>query len=189
MIIDIEKQSADKVRKFFAAFGKQAESAHVRATNRALMGIRTDGVRLVREEYNVKAGVVRKAFSVHRASPNNLEAKAVAFGRRIPLKQFSPRPSKPGGRLPPKGVSVEVRKGARKIVRSSFFARMKSGHTGVFTRVGKERLPIRERHSLAVPQMLNREDVTKELEAGAVKRFERTLDHEINRALQKMGAK
>ena len=46
-----------------------------------------------------------------------------------------------------RGVSILVNKGKRKLVKGAFLATMKSGHTGVFFREGRKRLPIK--HALS----------------------------------------
>jgi hypothetical protein len=61
-------------------------------------------------------------------------------GKEIPLAKYPARQTK-------RGVSVLVNKGKRKLVRGAFLATMKSGHTGVFRREGKQRLPIK--HALS----------------------------------------
>ena len=42
------------------------------------------------------------------------------------------------------GVSVEVNRGKRTLLKGAFVATMKSGHVGIFRRQGKTRLPIEE---------------------------------------------
>lgn len=188
MKIDIGNDCIETTSAFLMAFGKEAERAVVRSVNRAVQGIETDGVKLIRQEYNIKAGDVRKAFKIKRAGNGVLEAAAIVSGGRIPLIRFGARPAKLGGRKPLKGVSVLVKK-ARKTIRHSFVARMKSGHVGVFQRDRNRRLPISEKFSLAVPQMLENPVVIEQIQEGVLKRYERTLTHEINLALNKMGAR
>lgn len=189
MNIDITKNSLDTAEAFILAFGGKAKPAVARAVNRSVKGVRTDGVKLVRSEYNVKAGVISKAFTVRRATKGNLEAVARVSGNRISLIHFDAKPSIPGGRKPAIGVSVKVKK-QRKVIRHSFVARMrKNSSVGVFVRKGKERFPILKKYSLAVPEMMDRDDIREEIQKGADKRFGKTLNQEINYMLQKAGAK
>lgn len=187
MKIDIV-DNLDQASKFIKTFGAQGERGVSRALNRAIKGVSTDSVKLVREDYNVKARTIREGIKVRRATGKVLEGAAVVSGRRIPLLQFSARPAKPGGRKPLKGVSVQV-KHSRKTIRHAFVARMKTGHTGVFQRETPSRLPIAEKFSYAVPEMLDQPETIKVLEENAINRFNKALDQEINYAFQKMGAR
>ena len=180
--------NSDLAAEFIQAFAAKGKRGVTRAVNRAVNGVRTDGGKLIREDYNVKAGVIHKSFRVQRAGGGALKGAAIASGSRIPLLAFGARPAKPGGRRPKKGVSVKV-KSTRKTVRGSFVAGMKSGHVGVFMREGKARFPIREKFSYAVPEMLNRPEKVKTIEANAVRRFDKNLAHEIDYAFRKFGVR
>ena len=189
MEIALTKNRLDEVEAFILAFGVKAKGAVGRAATRTVRGVRTDGTRLIRSEYNVKAGAVRRAFTIQRATRNNLEAVARVRGHRLSLIHFSPRPGKPGMRKPPVGVSVRVKR-QRKAIPGSFVARMqKNSAAAVFTRKGKARFPVKKLYSLAVPEMLDREDFQEEIQDGANSRFEKNLTHEVNRMLAKEGAR
>ncbi|MCP4021574.1 MAG: hypothetical protein GY729_07015 [Desulfobacteraceae bacterium] len=188
MRIDINKHENEKAAAFLMAFGKTAERGIKRAIDRAVKGVRTDAVKAVKKEYNVKPSLIRKSFRIDK-SGGILEATAIASGSKIPLIDFGARPKKPEGRKPKAGVSVKV-KNTRKILKHSFIARMKkSGHVGLFQRRGKDRLPIDEKFSYAIAQMLDKPEIAKEIELNAQQRFSRSLNHEINYALQKAGAR
>lgn len=187
--IDITKKSLDEAHAFILAFGGKAKVAVGRAATRAVRGIRTDGSKLIRSEYNVKARVVSQAFTIQQATRNNIEAVARVRGHRLSLIHFSPKPSRPGMRRPPVGVSVKVKR-QRKVIPGSFIARMrKNSSPGIFMRKGKARFPIEKKYSLAVPEMLDRDDFRDEIQDGANRRFEKTLNQEINHMLHKQGAR
>jgi hypothetical protein len=61
----------------------------------------------------------------------------------IPVVQFPNRQVR-------RGVSVAINSSGRKLIKHAFVATMKSGHTGVFMRRGKSRLPIDELFSTRV---------------------------------------
>ena len=188
------EDALSKASRIIDILGRNGEIAVVRALNRSVKGVKTDSVKAARSKYNIRASAVRKAFSMDLAGQKKFEARAVASGSRISLKEFSPRPFRVGGRRPAKGISVQVKR-TRKTIRSSFIAKMSSGHIGVFKRTGEfnrnnnpDLEKIEKLDSLSVPWMLNneREKIYEVIKKGVEKRFERTLDHEINRTLQKM---
>jgi len=189
MRIELDQNfAARKIKTFLKSFGKPAEVAVARSLNRAIQGVRTDSAVEVRKEYNVKATPVKKSFRMERAGLGALEAAAVASGRRIPLVDFGARPKQPGGRKPVDGVSVQVKK-ERKVLKHSFLARLKSGHVGVFQREGDARLPINQKFGPSIPEMIGNQEVVDRIQANAEQRFSKTLDHEIDFALQKLGAR
>jgi hypothetical protein len=183
MRIEITGTGLDKAEGFLNAFGSRAKKAVTRSVNRTVAGVRTDVVKEVRQEYAVNAKTVRSALSVRKATRGSLEAFVDVAGTRLPLIRFAPRPSKPEARRPKAGVSVMVKKGQRKSVSHAFVARMKSGHVGVFQRSGGTSLPIEEKYSLAVPQMVARDNVRAKLQENALARFEKNLDHEMGREM------
>lgn len=177
--------------------GSGMNQALARAVNRAAQGVKTDASREVRKEYpGVKAGPIKKSFSVQRATRGDLTGTARSKGTRQPLILFGARPNKPEGRRPPVGASVQV-SNQRKRIRGAFAARMGSGHVGLFVRSGDygragdpdlER--IQELFTFAVPQAVAlTEERQGAVSEGVSVRFSKTLDHEMSRFLTKMGAR
>lgn len=123
-----------------------AESALVRAVAKAggdgLRALRVAGSRRVRERKRVKVSRVNAslplAFPRRKKELYDLVWRMGVSARPIPLIDFPHRQTKKGV-----SVSVDVGKGPR-LIKSGFIATMRSGHVGIFTRVGKQRLPIRE---------------------------------------------
>ena len=181
------KHSLDKAEGFIKAFGHAGKAGTARALNRAAQGVKTDAARETRKEYKIKARDIRDSLRISRATPNKLQAMALGSGNRIPLVKFGARPAQPGGRRPAKGISVHVK--SRKVLKGSFVARTGSGHVGVFTRKGKASLPIEQKFGPAVPEMIGNPDVLERMTQGAKERFEKNLDHEINRSLEKLGVR
>ena len=179
------KQALDKAEDFINGFGHAGKKGTSRALNRAIQGTKTDSARETRKEYKVKARDIRDSLRISRSTPSKLMAEARGSGHRIPLAKFGARPARPGGRRPKRGISVHVK--SRKVLRSSFMARIR-GHVGVFTRKGDASLPIEQKYGPAVPEMIGNPDVLERMTQGAQARFEKNLDHEINRTLQNMGA-
>lgn len=197
MKIDLSDQVAGKAAQVIKDLGNEGKKAVSKALNQANTGTKTDAARIVRTKYNLKAGDIKKTFEIdRRATPKSLIASTRSTGSRTPLVAFGARPAQPGGKKPPGGVSVMVGK-SRKRVPGSFVAKMKNGHVGVFQRSGDygrnqdyELEKIEELHTLAVPQAIEWEENAqgKISDLGAA-RFEKRLDHQVNRALEKLGAK
>src|SRR5574343_246122 len=116
---------------------RETRVAVMRALNRTADGVKTDATREIRKSYNVTLKALQPAFSIWRATTVDLVATVSASGRPLQLIGFSARQTKTG-------VSVSVKRGARKVVKSALIARMQSGHIGVFRRQGRKRLPIDE---------------------------------------------
>lgn len=118
--------------------------AVVSSLNKTIVSTRAEASRMIRVEYNVKAGAIKAELAISRASYRRQEAKILGEGSPgIPLFDFSPTPKKApstkrlkaGGYGPKKGIKVMIRKGDRKIVKGAFVAMMPSGHVGVFKRM------------------------------------------------------
>ena len=197
MELYIQSSDLKKAEDFLQSFGKHAFKSVAMAMNQTITGVRTDANRAIRENYNVKASVINKTMTITRArpNPNRMYAVLESSGNPIPLINFGARPSIPTKRKPGVGVSVLVKKtGGRKVIPGSFVAQMKSGHIGIYTRTGQPkkrvsagkykgqmREPIKQLYSLSVPAMLQNNAVLEEIEARAIIRFEKNLNHAIDR--------
>jgi len=197
MEIHLDGHGLEKINLVLNSFGPKGEAAVTRALNRALDGVKTDISMEMRKRYQgVKAGDIKKTFSVTRASKSNLIGMARSKGAGQRLYLFGARPSKPGGRKPPIGASVQV-SSTRKRIKGAFVAKMRSGHIGLFARTGEygrngwpfdER--IRELFTFAIPQAAawfeeHQEVVSK----GVRERFVKALDNEMDRAMNALGAR
>lgn len=70
----------------------------------------------------------------------------------------------------------------------AFVRSVARGHTGVFERVGDDRLPIREFLGPSVPQMMSYNENLQEAIAEHTKEtFEKRFDHEVTRLLNGWG--
>ncbi len=106
----------------------------------ALRDMRSEASRRIRARKRIKARYITRALSLRRARGSDIAAMEWAVdvsGDPVPLVAYPHRQTA-------KGVSVEVNRGKRTLVKGSFVASMKSGKVGVFRRRGKERLPIDE---------------------------------------------
>jgi hypothetical protein len=179
MDLKVDFSNLDKV-------GKEFPRASSRALNKTMKHVRTRLVKDAGQRYKVKAGDLKSSIGeIHLAKPTRLSTFFRSKGKRIALTYFMTKSNvmKSLAQIGKKvrrraNVTIEVTKGARRIVPGAFVAEMKSGHQGVFTREqGVIRgLPIKERTGPALPQMVS----------GAWSRMKdvheyliKTLQHEI----------
>lgn len=161
--------------------------ALISAINRAAEGARTDAVTKAREEYVITAGRVRETIQINKAGTANLSASVVSRGRPRALSYYKIRPGKVTKRRPPEGVYAQVKRSGGGPIAKSFVAKMASGHVGVFHRAGAGRFPLVQRYGPSVAQMLEAKSISQYVEAGAQRRMDERLSHEINRLLKGYG--
>jgi hypothetical protein len=133
-------------------YPKKATRALVRAMNRALTSGRTLMVQRIAADTGLRSGDIKKAFTQRDARAESLEARIGVGLKRIPLISFNARGQEPS-RGKGRGVSYRLKGGSGRIA-NAFIATMRSGHRGVFVRVGnaarrgpapnRSQLPIRE---------------------------------------------
>lgn len=125
-----------------------------------------------------RRAVRQRTFPSPMATTGHIEVT----GRRIPLSRFSARQTK-------RGTSYKIdRGGGRKMIEGAFIARMRSGHVGVFSRVGGGR-SITELHGPSVPHVAENEPKVRRLmrvEAGEI--MEHNLASQVDRLLKRSRA-
>lgn len=144
--------------------GIRAPRVCARALNRSIVTGRTVMLKVVAQDTHLKQSTVRKAFRTDQAKTSNLVARLTVTGARIPLIEFGargPEPSRGRGR----GVSARLQ-GGRGRYPDAFIATMRSGHRGVFKRVGtggsksrgawSKNLPIVELHGPSLPHVFSK---------------------------------
>jgi len=146
------------VGKNITTIANQFPKAASASLNRIAQGARTELSRDVREEYNIKAADVSKNIVIANATKDNLRVIIRARGSNLPFFIFDPRQTA-------QGVSIMIKTGARKVKAGAFLATMKSGHKGVFIREGKKRLPIDEKYTIGLPQMITSKNISDKLVA------------------------
>lgn len=150
--------------------------AHVTACNRAANSTRAEAVRAVRERYpGFKAGAIRAAMQIVRASKLNPIAKVRVRGQRSPLIAFSARQNRAG-------TSVLITQ--RKTVKSAFIATMPSGHKGVFRRTKANRFVLKrqriaELKTLSIPQAIVHHQILDRLRPFSERRYQIELARAI----------
>lgn len=133
----------------------------------------------------VRPQEIDAALSTQPARPEHLEAALVGGGKAIPMIRFNPTVSRR------EGVSIQIA-GKTERYRHAFQATVRHGHTGIFERKGKERLPIRELYGPSVHGMMARTDVlprvTALLEHDLLDNLSRQIERHVRRATTHGGA-
>lgn len=156
--------------------------AAARTLNRTAITVRAEAARLIGRTYNMKITAAKGQMEIRRATQYDLRAIISVSGRPIPLIEFDARQIR-------RGVSVKV-KGERKMVTHAFLATMRSGHQGVFVRIGQpgdlvDRLPIKQLFALSLPVAFTQKQIMDALLAVASGRFAEVLPQEARFVLLK----
>lgn len=130
---------------------KSLEKALLRAAKKAgsdaLRALRAAAKRETRARVRIRAGYLAdRALPLHYAKGRKLEDmewRMDVSGREVPLGEYPRRQTR-------RGVSVEVQRGKRVLLKSAFLARARGGRMGVFKRPGPERRPMGHRLGLRV---------------------------------------
>lgn len=111
-----------------------------KAGSTALRDMRSEASKRIRARKRIKPRYISRALTLRRprgGDVGGMEWAVDVSGEAVPLVAYPHRQTK-------KGVSVEVNRGKRTLVKGAFITTMRSGHEGVFKRRGKARLPIQE---------------------------------------------
>lgn len=166
------------------------------ALNDAIASAKTLGVRLVREDLNIKARDVNKITKLRRASHDSLRAEFVASFEPTPLYAFAPRLVRVNTRLGRRtGVSVQVQKrGPRRFVYGAkvgggFVATMRSGKKQIWFRAGAPSKSDAKREKImpwfgpTISQAIGSPRVARAIVERATERFDIELAQRVNREL------
>lgn len=179
--VTVTTEHVEKAQAMLAHLPGQSQKVLARALNRALENARSNTVKSARDEYQVKATEVRKTLKITRATSTRLQAVVSSRGMVLPLSAFSVKPKTPNGRRRTP-IRVGVQKGSAEALRNAFIARV-GGRLGVYERVGKARLPIKQLYGPSVPQMIGNNRVIGDIAEKARQTMDVRLDHEISRVL------
>lgn len=184
--IEISAETMEKVNELLAGVPNGAERAYSNALNRGLSKIKTTALKSAKEVYTVQASALNAATNtqIQKASTGNLAGYVRFAGYKIPLYKFKVTPKKPGGN---RRVRAAVKKGGGAVFESAFIAAMKNGHTGIFERDGRKRLPVSEFMGLSAAQMVGETTVSEKVQEEAQRIVDARLEHEIDRLLNKYG--
>ena len=183
ILVDVRHDSAAALRALDQLGDVVKGRGLARALNRAATTVRAGARREIRNRYNIAASRVNQVIQIKQATSINPEAVVYAKDRRLALAVFGVKTAKKTG-----DVTVKVlRSGPRKTVSGNpnyegapFVQTVGRGrHIGIFQRVGRERLPIKELFSVSIPGGLTNKVIADVLRRVAVERFGVELDREV----------
>jgi hypothetical protein len=158
------------------------EKAVSGAINKTLSKGKTTVKREIRKIYEIKAKDI--PVSLTKAHPGSQQGEIRVEDGMLALIQFKVRPRtvmRKGGRR--RIIQATVRRGKGGAIPHGFIGQMASGHVGVFTRVGKTRLPIGERLSIGSPIMASQPSVGPQVNKAMGDAMEKNMDNQIERVL------
>lgn len=183
--ITLQAPAIEEIKKDLATYEKKAPQLLARVLNRTITNVKKNLTDSVRKNYLVKASDINKTLTIKKASAGNPHAQIKSIGQRILLYKFRVTPKVPKPQNPPKSYKAKVLKqSSLKSVKGGFVAQMKSGHLGIFKRLGSKKLPVKELVGPSVPQMISNKNVIKKIESEAQKTIKKRLKHEIKRIIQ-----
>ena len=150
-----------------------------RSINRAIGHLRTLIVRRARAETKMPSKAVRSKIWFKRATRVRLQGRLGASKRGFALTMF-------GAKQTPTGVSAVI-PGIDRLqdIPHGFIATMpKTGHTGVFTRIGRERKPIREHTTMSISYAILASGATPAIVASGRNHFLKRLIAETDLILE-----
>jgi hypothetical protein len=120
MKVQMNPRDVAEVKKTLSRLaGDEANKAMVRGINKTMTGVRTDGVKMLKDHYALTASAIRKSWRIRKALFRDPHGVVSSKGTFVRLKEFGARETKTG-------VSVKVlRTGPRKVVKHAFFATLK----------------------------------------------------------------
>lgn len=139
-MIDLDIDPAELAALSPRRLERAITAAMRKAASTSVRDMRSEASKRVRGSKRIKAKEVRKALVPRRnrgKRMDDMEFGVDVRGDAVRLGAYPHRQTK-------KGVSVEIDRGKRVLIRSAFMATMKSGHKGVYLRRGAKRLPIKE---------------------------------------------
>jgi hypothetical protein len=179
------KIDVDRALKRIGATKAQARKAIVRSLNKTIITARaTAATRIKAAGFKVGTPVIKKYLRIVKASDNGeqLVVAIRSIGKPLPLSSFDvkPRPARRGNGFnrPSGGLHATVL-GTAYGSNDAFYARMPSGHVGVFHRTGNLRIPIVELRGPAIPDGLANDAIIAATRTAFDQRFAVVLKHEL----------
>jgi len=192
--ISIDTADLERARSDLNSLANEMPHVAVRALNKAMTGVKTDIVSIIRDNYNYKATALRKRITITKATRTNVRGFVQSKGGPVHLTDIT------GTRQTKKGISVDVRKdtGRRLIPRAFKASGRHSGKEIVFRREGDppgqtarlvSRYPIRA-ITTAHPEVLyNAPHNWAKIQSKAAERLDTNIEREIDAEFRKQQGK
>ncbi|ARD47578.1 phage tail protein [Sporosarcina sp. P33] len=193
IVIKVDDATLRDIRVKLAEIPEKAPNAISASLNRTVTNISSNLSKEIRKTYTVKARDIKDTITRTRANPKKLSASVQSKGGTMGLDKFKTSAlmvtKNKGGvksvQLNCKPIKAAVKKGRLKTVVNAFAATANGAK--IFKRKTKKRLPIERLHGPSVPQMAGNPQVVEVVEREGQAMFDRRIDHEINRILDKLG--
>ena len=181
------------VQHLLLTLGDKLKPEIAEAANRAAAGVRTDGKRLIAQQYPpLSQSEVADAVTLVRAHKGDDDptAQSIFKGPRLPLYKFSPRPSSIMGGKTSGGVTALV-SGKNVQFRHAFIANLGYGPQVFQRKPGGERFELYKMMVNAIPQMVEDNPhggrIPKAMASGAEERFMKRFEQQVDRLLKEQG--
>ena len=174
LTVNFDKAKQAAVEAALSGVKNGAPKAMSRAINRAVDFGKTRASKLIREEYTINAGAVRRATGTTKASAGRLAGVIRFTSRTKQLRNFQHRKNK-------KGIYVAVKRaGGRKHIPRAFINNLHSSGGAILRRLGKPRFPIEVLHGPSVPQMAGNVNVAPKIRKDVEDKLNERLVHELS---------
>lgn len=200
--LTVEETEVQRVQKLLAGVEGGTRKALYNAVERAQAKVRTETTRAITGAYAISLPNLRAATNITSriyGDASQVIGEITFAGNKLPLYRFgvTPKIREVTNRLiraninglwktirASAPVSAVLKRGGSKVQsETAFIAKMKSGHIGVFERIGAYSNIIRERMGLATAQMAENSTVLEDVEKAAQETLNKRLDHEITRII------
>ena len=199
---EIDATENDRATKILAGITGGSKEAIRNSLKLALEKIRTGTVKAITGVYDISVQNLRAGTNIRShiyGTADTIIGQVSFAGKKIPLYRYNVSPKMPTHTektlqvvidgywktiYESAPVSAKMKRGGSLVNSSNaFIAEMKSGHIGVFERVGSESNKIIERMGLATAQMAGNSVVSENVQKEAHEVFSKSLDEEITRIL------
>jgi len=178
--IELDAGAVKKVIKTIGFIKNGVPRVLVPSINRAVNHGRTVMKREIREDYTIKAADI--PVRTRYANPLNLGGAVWIKQGMLGLEKFKHTPKNPPKH--PRMVHAEVRIGKGGNIPHGFVQRMPNAFVGIFTRVGKARLPIKRLLAIGASIMASQPHVRNKVISEMRSTFVRRMDYHMERLLK-----
>ncbi|MDA3732384.1 hypothetical protein PBV87_12885 [Niameybacter massiliensis] len=207
----IDTKEIDLLSLELKSFPKQTQTAIYHALKRSLDQTKTEIGRIVPKEYAIKQKEIKKSFigGVNYPTKSNLKASLTSKGKLLSFAHFPFTPKTAIRKGKRAVVKVTIKKNSPKVpskvgftattgakgedkVQFNVFRRIgvfKKSTRGRYAEKGYKREMIAPIRTLSIPQMITSEGMEKRIQDFALEKFEQRLEHETQRALEKIQSK
>lgn len=188
--LTVNERQLKEIQRILRGVPRALPKVVSRAINKSATRARAESVRKLAKHVNLKQKRIREDIQIQKATYSNWSAAVQARGSTIPIREFATTKIVPAGagfHRPKRGITYMIERAAgRRDKPRGFFARMDSGHIGVFVREGKERLHIHEQFGPSVGgTFANALSLIAAVTRDAYQNLEKNLDTQVDLILRK----